>query len=127
MDITFIITLIWSIVMSYRKKEKSDGLFVKLELWHKSTYIRCGKCAKCQIFGTFATPNIKKKPSLSDVPNAIIFVTCYSILTYLPLYGQMWQMLLLFFYSSFSLISSSVSISHPNPLLQTPTLTALPC
>ena len=61
-----------------------------------------------------------KKPSLSDVPNAIIFATCYSILTYLPLYGQMWQMLLLFFYSSFSLISPSVSPSNPNPLLSNP-------
>ena len=58
-----------------------------------------------------------KKPSLSDVPNVIISATCYSIITYLPLYGQMWQMLLLFFYSSFSLISPSVSLSHPNPLL----------
>ena len=44
-------------------------------------------------------------------------------------------MLLLFFYSSFSLISPSVSPSNPNPILsltpilssQTPTLTALPC
>ena len=42
---------------------------------------RCGKCAKCQIFGTFATSNTKNL-ILSDVPNAIIFATyeqCYCI------------------------------------------------
>ena len=60
--------------------------------------------------------------------------TCYSKVTNLLQYGQVWHMDLLFFYSSFSLISLSVSPSNPNPLLsltpilssQTPTLTALP-
>ena len=28
----------------------------------KSTHSRCGKCAKCQIFVTFATPNTKTPP-----------------------------------------------------------------
>ena len=45
-----------------------------------------------------------------------------SILTNLPLYGQLWQKFLLFFYSTFSLIPPSVSPSNPNPLLSNPTL-----
>ena len=68
-----------------------------------SIHNRCAKCAKCQIFGTFGTPNTKKH-QISDVPNFIIFATCYSILTYLARYGHLWHMVLLFFYSSFSLI-----------------------
>ena len=45
-----------------------------------------------------------------------------STLTNLPLYGQLWHKFLLFFYSTFSLISPSVSPSNPNPLLSNPTL-----
>ena len=49
-----------------------------------------------------------------------------SILTNLPLYGQLWHKFLLFFYSTFSLISPSVSLSlsssNPNPLLSNLTL-----
>ena len=45
-----------------------------------------------------------------------------STLTNLPLYGQLWHTCLLFFYSTFSLISPSVSPSNPNPLLSSPTL-----
>ena len=43
--------------------------------------------------------------------------------TNLTLYGQLWHKFFLFFiYSTFSLISSSVSPSNPNPLLSNPTL-----
>ena len=99
----------------------------------QSIHTRCVKCARCQIFGTFGTPNTKNS-LLSDVPNLIKFATYYSILTNLPQDRHMWHLLLLFFYSFFSLISLSVSPSNPNPLLsltlilssQTPTLTALP-
>uniref|UniRef100_A0A7N2M2Q0 Uncharacterized protein n=1 Tax=Quercus lobata TaxID=97700 RepID=A0A7N2M2Q0_QUELO len=45
-----------------------------------------------------------------------------STLTNLPLYGQLWHKFLLFFYSTFSLISPVVSPSNPNPLLSNPTL-----
>ena len=49
-----------------------------------------------------------------------------SILTNLPLYGQQWHKFLLFFYSTFSLISPSVPLSlspsNPNPLLSNLTL-----
>ena len=49
-----------------------------------------------------------------------------SILTNLPLYGQLWQKFLLFFYSTFFLISPSISLSlspsNPNPLLSNLTL-----
>ena len=45
-----------------------------------------------------------------------------STFTNLPLYGQLWHKFLLFFYSTFSLISPSVSPSNPNPLLSSPTL-----
>ena len=48
------------------------------------------------------------------------------ILTNLPLYGQLWHKFLLLFYSTFSLISPSVSLSlspsNPNPLLSNLTL-----
>ena len=37
---------------------QNDPLYVKL---FKSIRIWCGKCAKCHIFGTFATPNTKKE------------------------------------------------------------------
>ena len=47
---------------------------------------RCGKCAKCQIFGTFATSNTKRL-HLSDVVNLINYATLNSNLTYLPPYG----------------------------------------
>ena len=71
--------------------------------FYKSIYTRWAKCAKCQIFGIFGTPNTKKYQIL-DVPNLIIFATCYSILIYFTWYGHLWHMILLFFYSSFSLI-----------------------
>ena len=61
-------------------------------------------------FGTYGTPNTKK-PHLSDVLNLIFFATCYSRVTNLPQYGRVWHMNLLFFYSSFSLISLSSSPS----------------
>ena len=85
-------------------------------------------CYMCQMPNIWHIWHTKhKKPSLSNVPNAIIFATCYSIFTYLPLYGQIWQMPLLFFYSSFSLISPLISLSQPNPLLSlTPILSSKP-
>ena len=45
-----------------------------------------------------------------------------STLTNLPLYGHLWHKFLLLFYSTFSLISPSVSPSNSNPLLSNPTL-----
>ena len=45
-----------------------------------------------------------------------------SILTNLPLYEQLWHKFILFVYSTFSLISPSISPSNPNPLLSNPTL-----
>ena len=45
-----------------------------------------------------------------------------STFTNLPLYGQLWHKFLLFFYSTFFLISPSVSPSNPNPLLSSPIL-----
>ena len=53
----------------------------------KSIHSRCVKCAKCQIFGTFDTPNTKKT-TLWDVPNLIIFVTCEQYRSILKWYGQ---------------------------------------
>ena len=44
-----------------------------------------------------------KKHKISDVLNLIIFTTCYRIFTYLARYGNLWYMVLLFVYSSFSL------------------------
>ena len=67
-----------------------------------STHTRCAKCAKCQIFGTFGTPNTKIH-KISNILNLIIFTTCYRIFTYLTRYGNLWYMVLLFVYSSFSL------------------------
>ena len=83
--------------------------YVSICLWTEhyesrlSIHTRCAKCTKYQIFGIFNTPNTKKYQIL-DVSNLIIFTTCYSILIYLARYGHMWDMVLLFFYSSFSLI-----------------------
>ena len=53
---------------------------------------------------TYLTYQIPKKYQILDVPNLIIFTTYYSILTYLVRYEHLWHMILLFFYSSFSLI-----------------------
>ena len=52
----------------------------------------------------YLTYQIPKKYQILDVPNLIIFTTYYSILTYLVRYEHLWHMILLFFYSSFSLI-----------------------
>ena len=93
----------------------------------KNICIRCAKCAKCEIFGIFDTLNTIW-PNLSDVSYLIFFATCYSRVTNLPRYRWVWHMDLLFFYSSFSLISLSISPSNPNSLLSlTPILIALPC
>ena len=53
---------------------------------NKSIHTRYGKCANCQIFGTFTTSNTKK-PHLSDVSNLINYATLNSNLIYLPPYG----------------------------------------
>ena len=83
------------------------------------------KCAKCQIFGTFGTPNTKN--SLYQMFQILLFLQhVNSILTNLSLYRQQWQKFLLFFYSTFFLISPSVSLSlspsNPNPVLSNLTL-----
>ena len=83
----------------------------------KSIHIKCAKCAKCQIFSTFGTPNTIW-PHLSDVSYLVFFATCYGRVTNLPRYGRVWHMNLLFFYSSFSLISPLVS----SPLKPQPSL-----
>ena len=42
------------------------------------------------------------------------FATCYNIVAILTRYGREWQMFILFFYSSFSLLPSHISLSyHP--------------
>ena len=98
--------------------------FVPICLWTEhyesrlSIYTRCAKCIKYQIFDTFNIPNTKKYQIL-DVSNLIIFATCYSILTYLARYEHLWHMILLLFYSSFSLIpiiSFVFSFSYSPPL-----------
>ena len=98
--------------------------YVPICLWTEhyesllSIHTRCVKCTKYQIFGIFDTPNTNKYQIL-DVPNLIIFATCYSILTYLARYEHLCYMILLFFYSSFSLIpliSFVFSFSYSPPL-----------
>ena len=83
------------------------------------------KCAKCQIFVTFDTPNTKN--SIYQMFQILLFLQhVNSIVTNLPLYGQLWHKFLLLFYSTFSLISPSVSLSlspsNSNPLLSNLTL-----
>ena len=95
---------------------------------YKSTNSRCRKCAKCQIFGTFTTPNTKM--TLYEMCQiSKIIQHSYSIVANLQRYRQMWQNFLLFFilflsplpsfflFSSLSLSSSLSSPSNPNPLL----------
>ena len=98
--------------------------YVPICLWTEhyesrlSIHTRCAKCTKYQIFDIFDTPNTKKYQIL-NVLNLIIFATCYNILTYLALYEHLWHIILLFFYSSFSLIpiiSFVFSFSYSPPL-----------
>ena len=70
---------------------------------YKSTNSRCGKCAKCQIFGTFTTPNTKM--TLYEMCQiSKIIQHSYSIVANLQRYRQMWQNFFIVFYS-FSLSS----------------------
>ena len=98
----------------------------------KSTHSRCGICAKCLIFGTYPTPN-QVWPHLSDVLNAIFFSTCYNTITNLQLYGKLWHIGLLIFYSSFTLISLSSSLlaqysppPSPSPLFHSLSFSLFP-
>ena len=80
----------------------------------------CAKCVKCQIFGTFGTLNTKNP--LYQIFQILLFLPhVNNTFTNLPLYGQLWHKFF-FFNSTFSLISSSVSPSNPNPLLSNPIL-----
>ena len=88
---------------------------------YKSTLIRCAKCAKCQIFGTFNTKH-KNKPS-SAVLNLKKFGTCLqyrlkyeTVRTKMPY--TIWLYLIRFFsllhHLSLSVCNASLSVCNPS-------------
>ena len=99
-------------------------MFSFLHLCPKSIRSRCGKCAKCQIFGTFATPNTKME----------LYEMCqiskirqhdYITVANFQRYGQMLQKIYYFifpFLSPFSsfFLFSSFSLSGSLSLLPVP-------
>ena len=63
-----------------------------------STHSRCGKCVKCQIFGTSTTSNTKMM--LYEICQiSKIIQHSYSIVANLQRYGQMWQNFFIVLYS----------------------------
>ena len=94
-------------------------LYIRLA---QSIHSRCGKCAKCQIFGTFTTSNIKRL-HLSDVANLINYATLNSSFTYLHHTDEMWDKFIIFlfdfslsshFFNSFFLSPTGVLCSPHN-------------
>ena len=76
-----------------------------LEMKTQSIHSRCGKCAKFQIFGTFATPNTKMELYEMCQISKII-QHGYSIDANLQQYGQMLQNFYCFIFPFLSPLSS---------------------
>ena len=92
--------------------QKKKKVYTKCMLLLEHLQQLCHMCQMLNIWHIWHTKH--KNPHLSNVPNIIFFATCYSRVTNLSWYRQVWHMDLLFFYSSFSLISllSSPSAFH---------------
>ena len=103
--------------------------YIRYKCSHQSIHSRCGKCAKCQIFGTFTTPNTKMMLYEMCQISKII-QHGYSTIANQQRYRQMLQKLYCFIFSFVSPLSSfflfpslslSGSLSH---LPQTPILSS---
>ena len=105
-----------------------------MRVLYKSIHSSSLKCAKCQIFGTFGTPNTKMK-LYQMFQISKIMPHCYSTVSnIMRQYGQQWQNGILLFYCVFlsplpqislslslsisSLSSLSLSISSLSSLLK---------
>ena len=92
-----------------------------MRVLYKSTRSSSLKCAKCQIFGTFGTPNTKMK-LYQMFQISKIMPHCYSTVSnIMRQYGQQWQNGILLFFVFFSLLfhrylSLCHSLSLPSPL-----------
>ena len=88
---------------------KSYGLFTK------SIHSRCGKCAKCQIFGTFATSNTKVELYEMCQISKII-QHGYSTVANLQRYGHMLQKFYCFIFSFLSPLHFFFSLLSHSPV-----------